>query len=115
MFPLYSQDIEPRAHTLLVTGRDEPWLWYGWVQRHCWVGPGQYMPYCLSCLDCHADAVAGVAHWFENVGLWEATGACTVRELFECLTMVVAFTTYIELRARAVIWGYKIDPFWGAR
>jgi len=46
---------------LLVTGWDEPWLWYGLVQRHCWVGSGQYMSHRLSRPDCHADAVAGAS------------------------------------------------------
>jgi len=101
--------------TLSVTGRDEPRLWYRWVQRHCWVGSGEYIPHRLSHPDCHADAVAGVAHRFRNIGLWEATVACAVRESFECLAMVVAFKTYIKLRARAVVWGCKIDSFRSAR
>jgi len=68
---------------LSATGRDEPWLWHGWVQRHCWVGSGQYIFHHLSRLDCRADVVAAVAHWFGNVGLWEATVACAVGESFE--------------------------------
>ena len=64
---------------------------------------------------CHVDDVTGIAHWFGNVGLWEITVACAVGESFERPTMPVAITTYVEPRAIAVVWGWKMDPFCAAR
>ena len=81
-----------------VTGRNEPWLWYWWFHRDCWVGSGEYMLHRLSRPDCHVDAVAGVVH---------CTGLGTL-DSGKLQTLVLqenrsAITAYIEPRAMTVV------------